>query len=144
VLRRIVVGYHDSASARRALEEAVRLAQLEGARLIVVAVAQHRPWLDGVSVAEIDEEHERSQDSCHLWLWAAEAYAAAHGVAVRSEIRIGNLAQQLAAAAAAHHADLLVVGRSSCMGLRARLLGTRTERLCRHFGGPLLIVPAAA
>ncbi len=144
VLSKILVAYDDSAPARRALEQAVHLARLERAGLIVIAVDEHLARLDGASIAEVKDEHQRRQDECDLWLWAAEAYAAAQGVQVGTEIRIGNFTQQLAAAAAAHQADLLVLGRPSCRGLRTRLLRTKTERLSRHVDRPLLIVSAGA
>jgi len=143
VLGRILVAYDDSAPARRALEEAVRLAQSEGASLIVVAVRDRLPPWDGASVGEVRAEHERRQDACYLWLWAAEAYITARGLTVRTEIRAGNLVRQLAAAADAHQADLLVVGRTQRPGPRARIFGSKAERLCRRLSRPILIVSAA-
>jgi nucleotide-binding universal stress UspA family protein len=142
VLSRILVAYDDSPSARRALAEAVCLAQVEGARLIVVAVEEQLPRWDGALLSEVREEHERKQRACHLWLRTAEAYVAEHGVQLRTEIRMGSFTRQLARAAVAHQADLLVVGRTSYPGLWGRVIGIRTERLCRRLDHPILIVPA--
>ncbi len=41
MLTQILIAYDDSPSARRPLAEAVCLAQVEGARLIAVAIEQH-------------------------------------------------------------------------------------------------------
>ncbi len=141
MLDTILVGYHGTAPARRALEEAVRLAKAEGARLVVVAVGERLPLLDGATVGEVRDQQERRQDACHLWLWAAQSYAAQNGVRTSTEIRFGRPARELARAAAAHQADLLVVGRTSTPGLWARLAGTQTERLCRYSSCRIMIPP---
>jgi len=96
------------------------------------------------SAAEVRAEHERRQDACYLWLWAAEDYVTARGLAVRTEIRAGNVVRQLAAAADHHQADLLVVGRNQHLGPWARIFGSKIERLCRRSDRPILIVSAAA
>ncbi len=103
-----------------------------------------RTLWDGASVGEVRAEHERRQDACYLWLWAAEAYVTARGLPVRTEIRAGNLARQLAAAADAHKADLLVVGRNQGPGPWARIFGSKAERLCRRLSRPILIVSPSA
>jgi universal stress protein F len=136
---RILVAYDDSPSARRALAEAVRLARVEGARLIAVAVAEHPPAFDGASLGEVREDHERRQRACRLWLRAAEAYADEHGVQLRTDIRSGSFAQQLARAAAIHQAELVVIGRRSHPSLWRRLTGTKAEKTTRHLGCPILI-----
>jgi nucleotide-binding universal stress UspA family protein len=144
VLRRILLAFDDSAPARRALEEAVCLARDEGARLIVVAVEEGLARFDGGTASEILEEHEQRQDDCRLWLWAAEAYARSRGVPVTTELRAGVVAQQLAAAAAAHRADLVVVGRDSHLGVLRRIGHTKAERLARISDRPVLIVSEQA
>jgi Universal stress protein family len=86
---------------------------MEGARLIAVAVAEHPPVVDGASVGEVREDHERRQRACRPWLRAAEAYADEHGIQLQTDIRSGSFAQQLARAAAIHRAGLVVIGRRS-------------------------------
>lgn len=142
VLSTILVAYDDSAPARRALEQAVYLARLDGGRLVVVAVQEPAQLLDGGPASEFLEQHERSQDACQLWLWAAEAYVRAHGVPARTEIRIGPLASAISDAAEAHQADLVVVGRASGPRRGIRRTRTKAELLCSRIDRPLLIVPA--
>lgn len=139
MLNRILVAYDDSPSARRALAEAVCLAQVEGARLIAIAVEEHPPAFDGASLGEVREEHERRQRACRLWLRAAEAYADEHGVQLRTDIRSGSFTQQLALAAAAHQADLVVIGRRNHPSLWSRLTGGKAERATHHLGCSVLI-----
>jgi nucleotide-binding universal stress UspA family protein len=135
----ILVAYDDSSSARRALAEAVRLARAEDARLIAIAVAERPPHIDGASLGEVREEHERRQRACRRWLRAAEAYADEHGVQLRTEIRSRSFAQQLARAAAIHQADLVVIGRRDHPSVWSRLTGTKAERATRRLGCPILI-----
>lgn len=135
----ILVAYDDSPSARRALAEVVSLAQVEGARVIAIAVAEHPPHLDGASLGEVRQEHERRQRTCRLWLRAAEAYADEHGVQLRTDIRSGRFAQQLARAAAIHQADLVVIGRGDHPSVWSLRAGTKAERATRHLGCPILI-----
>lgn len=122
----------------------MRLAQAEGAGLIVIAVEEGLPRADGGSASEILDDHERRQDNCRLWLWAAEAYAAGHGVRAWTEIRAGTFAPQLAAAVIAHRADLVVLGRKSHLGIWKRLGHSKAERLSRLCDRPILIVSEAA
>jgi nucleotide-binding universal stress UspA family protein len=136
---RILVAYDDTPPARRALAEAVRLARVDGARLIAIAVAEHPPAFDGASLGEVHEDHERTQRACRLWLRAAEAYADEHGIQLQTDICSGSFAQQLARAAAIHRADLVVIGRRSRPSLRSLFTGTKAEKATRQLGCPMLI-----
>lgn len=111
----------------------------EGARLVAVAVEEHLPRYDGATLGEVRDEHEREQRDCRRWLRTAEAYAHEYGVRVRTEIRIGSLTRQLASAASAHQADLVVVGRTSHPRIWRWLVGTRTDRVSRRAGCSVLI-----
>jgi universal stress protein F len=139
VLTRILVAYDDSPSARRALAEAVCLAQVDGARLIAVAVEEHPPCWDGAGVSEVREEHERGLRACRRWLKAAQAYACEHGVPVTTEIRTGSFFPQLARAAAVHQADVVVIGRSLHPHFWGRLTRTKAERATRRLTHSILI-----
>ena len=91
----------------------MHLARQDGAALVVVAVEGPLAQFDGNTVGEIRNEHERRQRDCRRWLRTAEAYADDHGVRARTEILTGKLTWQLANAANAYHADLVVVGHAS-------------------------------
>jgi nucleotide-binding universal stress UspA family protein len=141
VFTRIVTGYNDSPRARRALAAAVRLAsQADGADLTVVAV--HRGLaFSGDSIGEVRDAHRSRERTCAGWLSAALAYADERGVELRTEIRMGGVAQQLAAAAAAHRADVVVVGRSRLVVSLLGLLGTTADQLSRRCNCAVMIVP---
>ncbi len=138
VFQRILIGYNDTPGARQALAEAVHLARHEGAALVVVAVEGPLAQFDGNTVSEIRNEHERRQRDCRRWLRTAEAYADDNGVRVRTEILTGKLTWQLASAANAYHADLVVVGHASRSVWR-RLTGTAAGRVSRYARCSVLI-----
>lgn len=125
---------------RSALEQAVRLAELESARLVLVAVQPRQPWLDGGVSSELIDQHERRRDACQLALWVAESYAKAQSVPARTEIRMGPVTSAIAAAAQAHRPDLVVIAQASASRHRVRFLRTRTERLGRRISCPLLVI----
>jgi nucleotide-binding universal stress UspA family protein len=60
---------------------------------------------------------------------------------LRTEIRIGLVARQLADAAAAHRADLLILGRSDHDFIRRRLRRTTADKVSRHARCPIMIIP---
>jgi nucleotide-binding universal stress UspA family protein len=137
---RIVAGYNDSPRARRAFAAAVRMAS-EGDGVELTAVAVHRGLaLSGDSIGEVKDAHASREQACAGWLSAALAYADERGVELRTEIRIGRVAQQLAAAGAAHRADLLIIGRSRAVVSRRQILGTTADQLSRRCNCTIMIV----
>jgi nucleotide-binding universal stress UspA family protein len=140
VFTRIVVAYDHTPRAQRVLDAGVQMARGYGAELIAVAV--ERGLLpSGNSITEVQDAHRSREQACIGWLSAALAYADEHGVPLRTEIRIGVVAQQLAAAAAAHRADLLILGRSDRNSVTRRLLGTTADKVSRHVRCPVMIIP---
>lgn len=138
---RIVAGYNDSPRARRALAAAVQLAsEADGADLTVVAVDRGLA-LSGDSIGEVQDVQGSGERACTGWLSTALAYADERGVELRAEIRIGAVAQQLAAAAAAHRADVVILGRSRAVVSRLWLLGATADQLSRRCSCAVMIVP---
>jgi nucleotide-binding universal stress UspA family protein len=137
---RIVLAYNDTPQAQRALRAAVQMARDDGAELIAVAV-ERTLLFSGESITEVRNAHAARERACTGWLAAALAYADEHDVPLRTEIRIGLVARQLAAAAATHRADLLILGYSGHDLVRRRVLGTTADRVSRHARCPVMIIP---
>jgi nucleotide-binding universal stress UspA family protein len=141
VYRRILVAYDDSPAAHCALAAAAQWAVLTDAALTAVAVQPHLPHY-GATVGEVAEEFALEEQACKRWLDAAASYATEHGLELATEMRVGNPAAQLLAAAREHHADLLVLGHPSHSAFWSRLLGATAERLAvAPTPCPVLIVP---
>jgi nucleotide-binding universal stress UspA family protein len=141
VFKRIVVAYNDSPRARRALAIAVQLAREGGGTELIAVSVEHSLLLSGDSIAEVQRAHVAEERACAGWLSAALAYADEHGVELRTEIRIGPVAHQLAGAAAAHRADLLVLGRGRPAVAWRQLLGTTADRVSRNSRCAVMTVP---
>ena len=140
VFARIVTAYNDSPRARRALATAVQLAA-ECDRPELTAVAVQRSLLRaGDTIAEVRAAHAAGDRLCAGWLSAALAYADEHGIELRTEIRIGPLAYQLAAAASARRADLIVLGHTRHATIRRPFLGSTADQVSRYCRCPVLIV----
>ena len=137
---RIVLAYNHTPRAQRALTAAVQMAREDDAELIAVAV-ERSLLFSGESITEVRNVHAARERACSGWLSAALAYADGHDVPLRTEIRIGQVARQLAAAAATHRADLLILGRNDQDFIRRRLLRTTAEKVSRYSRCPVMIIP---
>jgi nucleotide-binding universal stress UspA family protein len=130
-LKNIVLGVDFSGSSRSALEQAVRMAQWNGARLRIVHVIEHltiseRAEACGYSPEEIEQE-VRHQATEKLRLWQASV---PKDVAVESEVILGNPLGCLLAQMKAQSADLLVLGvnGASLVAFGAGTLATKCLR----------------
>jgi nucleotide-binding universal stress UspA family protein len=104
-MKTIVLGYHDSESARRALERTAELARAFGAKVVVTSVA---PVLVGRGVGPGDTLGE--PDAHRQELADAAAYLAERGVQSESELALGYPASHIVELAEQRNADLIVVG----------------------------------
>jgi nucleotide-binding universal stress UspA family protein len=130
---------HDSVVAVQfARELSVRL----GARLILTHVAP-TPIVPTVSVvpggqATLASREERDAEE----LLVEVAASAQLGNEVERRVTFGDPAEQLAALAAAEHAELLVVSSRGRRGLRSALLGSVSSELATSAPCPVVVVPA--
>lgn len=147
VYRHIMVAVDDSATSERALQVAIGLARACGSRLEIVHAVDESLFptharggallVDPVLVQRaLEQEGQRVLDA------AAET---ARSAGVQAETRVlasetHHAADQIAEAADAAHADLLVVGSHGRRGVQRLLLGSVAERLMRKASISVLIV----
>jgi nucleotide-binding universal stress UspA family protein len=153
----IVAGYDGSPIARHALEEAAQL--LNERRVLVVTV-----WEAGLGVAtafvpsgadgpaipldpatamEVDEAMDARAHRT-----AEEGAALARSLGFEAEARAvpdeSNVGDTIIGVARAESARVIVVGSRGLGGLRARLLGSVSEKVIRHAEIPVLVVHASS
>ena len=143
-LRRVVVGVDRSPEAEAALELARPLAAAAGAQLTAVAVVDDRlpatvaPAGMAVELVQWDDLVGAHREQAERLL--AELGERIPGLA--TELRVGEPAEELAAAA--EHADLLVIGSRRWGPLSRLVIGSTGEELVREAPCSLLLVPRPA
>ena len=139
----IVVGTDGSAGANVAVDAAIELARLTGARLHVVhadkvATATGADLgMPPVDIVEVNEAiHTEGKLICD------QAIARADRVGVRAEAHCvgGHVGEELLRVASALSADLIVVGNRGMSGVRRFVLGSIPNKVAHHCPTNLLIV----
>ncbi len=141
----IVVGTDGSAGANVALDVAIELARLTGARLHVVHA--HRVVTSlatgaelGVPPVDLIEVNENIHSEGQLICDQAIARAARAGVQAEAHCVGGNAGEELVKVASAATADLVVVGNRGMSGMRRFVLGSVPNKVAHHCPTSLLIV----
>jgi nucleotide-binding universal stress UspA family protein len=142
----IVVGTDGSAGANVALDAAIELARLTGARLHVVHA--HRVVTAsvatgaelGVPPVDVVEVNENIHSEGQLICDQAMARAGRAGVQAEGHCVGGNAGEELVKVASAASADLVVVGNRGMSGMRRFVLGSVPNKVAHHCPTSLLIV----
>lgn len=144
--KRIFVALDGSASARLALDEAVRIAAASGGAITCAYVVEHKPKLVDVDAGFADASQEvepSAAEAATLALDDAKGVLEQHSVqgTVRALDAYGeDVASVLMRTAAEADADLIVMGTSGRHGLRRLLVGSVAESLLRAADRPVLLV----
>jgi len=139
--RRILCPVDHSAASRRGLRNAIRLAKVLGAQLVVLSVVRDVNWL--TAAVETGELVDAKVTYEHKWCEELETFLAEISfdeVSYRKELRSGVPHVQIVAAAKEHQADLIVMGATGRTGLVRVLLGSTTRHVLRNLPCSLLIV----
>lgn len=138
-IERMLLATDTSPDARSAEDYALFLASMWGASLSVLSVLELAPGMNPnypvnhVYLGELRKDAIRG-------LNAIEGRAAALGVPVTTRLAVGIPSEQIARAADAEQASLLVVGTRGKTGLSHVLLGSTAERVVRTSPCPVLAV----
>lgn len=118
-MKTIVLGYDDTAPAKRALERTAELARAFHANVVVVSVAPVlAPAAHGIGPIDPADPPERHEEQ----LEHATALLRERGVEAESQAALGNPAGMILDVAEEQDADMIIVG-SREVGLVQRLLG---------------------
>lgn len=133
----VVVGVDGSTSAASALAWAAAVARRLGAE--VVAVHALGLLVHVGAVQEPAETHRRQVEALMAGPWTEPLRLS--GVRHRTEVVEGNPVIGLLAAASAHDASFVVVGRRGAGGFPGLQLGSTSQQLAQHAEVPVVIVP---
>lgn len=137
--QKIVCAVDFSEPSRRAMTEAVRLADTFSATLTLVHVYEPPPPTSNDAFLAGASMFDRSlpELDAKLRAWAADL---APGRAVTFAIRMGTAAHEILGEAKERGADVIVVGTHGRGGLGHLLLGSVAERVIRAADRPVLVV----
>lgn len=128
-----------SPAAHVAVLRAAELAEARGAELTLLHVmAAVEPGTSPELLPAGFDAQERLLEAAREALAEAAATVETPRLAVRQELRAGNILDELLAASSA--ADLVVLGAYGTAPVRDALLGTTAERLLRKCARPVLVV----
>jgi nucleotide-binding universal stress UspA family protein len=137
-LERILAAVDGSEGSLRALDAAIELAALTGARLIALAVEGPLPAY-AATIGEVEEVKREKDAFFGEVAAAARARAERAGVRLEIDLRAGHAAELIVRCAREQAADLVVVGHKGHF-LEDFLLGSTADRVAHHAHCPVLIV----
>lgn len=142
---RVLVGYDGSSPARRALEHALKRASAAKDELLVLTVIP--PAVRGSSLARmmpagVELPREMSgtfEETARRRLDDVVTEAKKRGVSAKAEVRAGEAADEIIAAAKAFGAEEIVIGHKSFEGPEFKL-GPNAALVVRDAGVPVTVV----
>jgi len=137
MIQRILLGYDESAPAKRALEHALELARRFGAELLVVTVVRIP---ESGLLAEVEGVIDTAEEHYKEAFAAMAKRAEREGVKLTAEIVAGHPAEQLVHLAELRHADLVVIGSRGRSKVSRWMLGSVSERVLRYAHCPVTII----
>jgi len=147
----VVVGVDGSLEAHDALAWAVDYAHATGSALKVVHV-QFLPGLNSSHAPEpvwpypqISEgpqlnEEDRKQAAKLFAELVADVVPVSYSLSIETEVRRGDYAQELLAAAADAAAELLVLGKRGLGGFSSLLMGSVSDQVAAHARCPVVVI----
>ena len=147
--RQLLVPFDGSPTSEKALDEAIRLARLTGARLRLLHVVDELSYVNGFETATnyINEIVPLMQAAGEKLLALARQKAVDQGVDTDSVLLVGGpgrICEHVAEQARSAKADLIVVGSHGRRGIGRVLLGSDAEQIVRTAPVPVLVVRGAA
>ena len=144
MFRSIVVGTDGSETAHKAVDAAIELARLSGARLELVSayepVPAQRLRAEARQVPADLQWMVNPREDVDATLEQASEVAKASGVEVETFARQGDPADSILDVAEETDADLIVVGNKGMTGARRFLLGSVPNKVSHHAPCSVMII----
>ncbi|MGH2879740.1 MAG: universal stress protein [Solirubrobacteraceae bacterium] len=147
MFHRILVAIDGSEHAKRALGEAIDLADMAKAKLTVISVHQRPSTLmvGGPIVPPVDfGELDLALQSEHAQLLDSALEQVPDDVSVTKVLGEGPPAPAILAQAKKDDSDLIVMGSRGRGGMASMLLGSVSHQVLQHSGVPVLVVHVEA
>jgi nucleotide-binding universal stress UspA family protein len=146
--RRILVPVDGSETAERGLQEALGLAKLCGASLVLLHVVEYYPMMMEMATSTTWEQVSSDlREHGRRVLERAHDAATAAGLASESHLEDASAARVcdvIVDQAREHRCDLVVMGTHGRRGVQHAIIGSDAERVIRMSPVPLLLVKSTA
>lgn len=132
MFHRILVGIDGSPNAKNALHDAIVLARTTTGRVHALAVCE--PIVLGTMPAEVVDQTTGAERACleEALVEARRIAADQGGLEITSELRTGNVAQEIIKVAREGLFDLIALGAHGQRPVDEFLMGTTSDRVARH------------
>jgi nucleotide-binding universal stress UspA family protein len=136
-IRRILVGYDESAPSERAFDHALELAKRFGAELLVVSVVRIP---ESGLLADVEGVSDIAGERFAEAFSTMQRRARELGVTLVTEVVAGHPAEQIVHLAELRRVDLIVVGSRGRSKVSRWMLGSVSERVLRYAHCPVTII----
>ncbi len=143
---RILVATDGSTLSKKAVANAIALAQLCGAELVALKVVARYPmtYFEGgmaIQASEVERVEKQWAESGQAIVDAVKKAGLAKGVVVKGVIAKSDLvAEAIISAAKKHKCDLIVMASHGRKGIKRLLLGSETQHVLTHSHTPVLVL----
>ncbi len=134
----ILVPIDGSKESKIAVEEAVKIAQKNGAMVIILHVVPERA--DLIEVYRIHSLHSAFREEGEKLLNEVYEYVSKQGVKVVTRLKEGNPWEEIVKAAQLQHCDLIIMGSHGHGTISKFLLGSVTQRVIGATPCPVMVV----
>jgi nucleotide-binding universal stress UspA family protein len=137
--RRVLLAVDQRTDARGSVDEAIRLAGVEHAELIVLSVVERSNLhLPGGQTRRVDQERDRLETG------ARRIVRRAHNAGISATYLIweGDPAETILEASSAEGADVIVLGSRPRTDLRRLILGSVSAQVARTASCEVVVVPS--
>jgi nucleotide-binding universal stress UspA family protein len=143
--RNILVAVDGSDTSRLALDHAIALAKSESARLLAIFVVEYPSSVYSSAFFDIEPFYAAMMEEARTVLDGAKRQIEAGGAVGDTKVVDagalgGSIAEQIQAAAADTHSDLVVLGTHGRRGFQRLMLGSVAEAYVRLSTCPVLLV----
>jgi nucleotide-binding universal stress UspA family protein len=137
MIKRILIAYDGSVSAKKAFDMGLQMAQLYHAGLVVVSVTQlPEPAMIYETTALLDDAREHYEAE----FAGLRASAQAAGVHCETRVVAGHVADQIVQQATAENADVIVMGHRGKGMIERWMLGSVSKRVISYAHCSVLVV----
>jgi nucleotide-binding universal stress UspA family protein len=128
--------------AAQAIPYATTLARALGSHITLLSVIEPAPDWSGMPRATAKEADERARALASAYLGTVADHLSGEGLTVSTDVRLGNAAVTLLAAAEEDNCSLIVMATHGRSGINRLRLGSVAQHTVRHAPIPALIVRA--